>query len=119
MSAVIVLCGLSAAVVAVLIAIEGQRSAPTTGFTELWALRTRLDGRPAVIFGIISHEAAGTQYRLRVAAGSTTRTESITLSPGGAWQKVQSLPSPRVTVTLRLSKTPGDAVYRRVRLAPS
>jgi uncharacterized membrane protein len=112
--------GCLATVVAVVVAINGQRHAPTPGFTQLWAIRTHTGNVPSVALGVRSHEATETRYRLRVSVpGRTARVQSIKLRPGQSWQSREKLKTSRARVMVTLTKLPGHPEYRHVHLAPA
>jgi uncharacterized membrane protein len=116
----LLLLGSLATVEAVLIAVEGQRAAPTPGFTDLWAVRARTASASSVRLGVQSHERRATSYRVQVSIGGRVDSvETIEVRPGQTWLRTQAVPTTHVAVSVTLTKDGGNTVYRHVRLAPS
>jgi uncharacterized membrane protein len=116
----LVVAGCLATALAVVVAINGQRHAPTPGFTELWAIRTHTGKVPSVALGVRSHEWSDTRYRLRISVpGRAARVQSIQLRPGQSWQRREKLGTSKAGVTVTLTKLPGHLAYRHVHLAPA
>jgi uncharacterized membrane protein len=119
-NALVVFAGAAAVAAAFLVAIGGQRGAPTPGFTQLWATRAHAGGAPAVAIGVESHEHGVTRYLLRVyVAGQAAGSETIELRPSTTWRRTQSLATAAAPVTVTLTKVPDRTRYRYVRLAPA
>ena len=102
---------------AVVLASYGERSATGGGFTELWAFRAHLGSRPAVAFGVTSHERGSAHYRLQIVVGSAVKLLSFDLARGQTLHRRLPVGNARDAVTITLSKLPHQLHYRHVRLA--
>jgi hypothetical protein len=104
-----------AAGAAVAVAANGERHAPTPGFTQLWALPSVGQPSGVVQVGVASHESAVMSYRVRVLVGRrVTAVRAVTLQPGAAWTfRIGGVHGP---VTVVLSRGSAAAAYRRVDL---